>query len=103
MIFNHLVKHNGVYYKAGEDVPVEVGASTGAFTPSFSNAEEEVETEVVTSKEETPIASTEKKYTKTDINRLSTAELKVLAKENGIDGSKSSGAELKKMLINKLV
>ena len=40
------------------------------------------------------------KYTKTEINRMSTADLKKLAKENGIDDS-LSGAEIKKTLIDK--
>lgn len=38
-------------------------------------------------------------YTKTEINRMSTADLKELAEENGLDNS-LSGAELKKLLIN---
>lgn len=42
----------------------------------------------------------ENQYTKTDINRMSTADLKKLAKENGIDES-MSGAEIKKILIEK--
>lgn len=38
-------------------------------------------------------------YTKTEINRMSTADLKELAEKNGLDNS-LSGAELKKLLIN---
>lgn len=37
-------------------------------------------------------------YTKTEINRMSTADLKELAEKNGLDNS-LSGAELKKLLI----
>jgi hypothetical protein len=45
-------------------------------------------------------ADTDKTYTKTDINRLSTAELKELAtKENLSDVESKSGGELKKELI----
>ena len=44
--------------------------------------------------------STEVPYTKTEINRMSTADLKELAKENGIDDG-LSGAEIKKALIEK--
>lgn len=41
-------------------------------------------------------------YTKTEINRLSTSELRELAKENDIDNADEiTGAELKKMLIEK--
>ena len=40
--------------------------------------------------------------TKTEINRMSTAELQTLALENGIDGAdEMTGAELKKVLIEK--
>ena len=39
-------------------------------------------------------------YTKTEINRMPTADLKKLAKENGLDGS-LSGTEIKKALIAK--
>lgn len=39
-------------------------------------------------------------YTKTDINRMSTAELKTLAKSENIDNAEEmTGAELKKVLI----
>lgn len=41
-------------------------------------------------------------YTKTDINRMSTADLQALASENGIvDAESFSGADLKSMLIEK--
>lgn len=40
-------------------------------------------------------------YTKTDINRMSTADLQKLAGEKGIENADSfSGADLKKMLID---
>lgn len=39
-------------------------------------------------------------YSKTEINRMSTADLKELAKSEGID-SELSGADIKKALINK--
>ena len=85
MIFKHLVKYNGVYYPAGMDVPV------GEIKP--------VEKKVV---EETVSVEQPKEdnLTKTDINRMSTADLKKLAKENGLDES-MSGSEIKKELIKK--
>ena len=46
------------------------------------------------------LAKEEFAYTKTEINRMSTADLKKLAKENGLDDS-LSGAEIKKALIAK--
>lgn len=46
--------------------------------------------------------SAEVKYTKTEINRMSTAELKEVAKLNGIeDADDMTGGELKKVLIEK--
>lgn len=43
-----------------------------------------------------------KQYTKTEINRMSTAELQSLALENDIDGAdEMTGGELKKILIEK--
>lgn len=83
MIYNHLVKYNGVYYPAGTDVPVGV-------KPVEDKKVEEVE-EVVA---EIPT------YSKTEINRMSTADLKELAKEQGID-DELSGADIKKALIKK--
>lgn len=39
-------------------------------------------------------------YTKTEINRMSTADLQALAVEHGIEGAEEiSGAELKRILI----
>lgn len=46
--------------------------------------------------------STEVKYTKTEINRMSTAKLKEVAKLNGVeDADNMTGGELKKVLIEK--
>lgn len=43
-------------------------------------------------------------YTKTEINRMSTAELRELATQNGIAGAEQiTGAELKKILIQTLL
>lgn len=44
-----------------------------------------------------------KRYTKTEINRMTTAELKAFAKEQGVDNAEDiTGAELKKVLIGML-
>ena len=76
MKYPYIVCKNGVWYPAGTEVP-----------------------------EDNPNTKTENgqnQYTKTDINRMSTAELQALALENGIDGSNEmTGAELKKVLIEK--
>lgn len=80
MKFNHLVKYNGKYYPIGADVPV---------------GEKSVENH-------SEIVEKQPQYTKTDINRLSTAELKDLAKKQGIENAEDmTGADLKKVLIEK--
>ena len=74
MIAQNTMKMNGKWYKAGEEI-------------SLAGPQEEVK---------------QNQYTKTEINRMSTAELQTLALENGIDGSNEmTGAELKKVLIEK--
>ena len=76
MKYPYIVGKNGVWYPAGTEVP-----------------------------EDNPNTKTENgqnQCTKTEINRMSTAELQTLALENGIDGSNEmTGAELKKVLIEK--
>ena len=88
MIFKHQVKYNGKYYPAGTDVPVGEKAVEDKKEDDFA--------QYMNAPEETSSVQ----YTKTEINRMSTADLKKLAKENGIDDS-LSGAELKKVLIEK--
>lgn len=84
MVYNHLVKYNGVYYPAGTDVPVGVSSVEIKDNKIIDEVKEEV------------------KYTKTDINRMSTSDLKSLAKSEGIkDADTLSGADLKKVLIEK--
>ena len=72
MIAQNTMKMNGKWYKAGEEI-------------SLAKPQEEVK---------------QNQYTKTEINRMSTAELQVLAIENGINGAEGmTGADLKKVLI----
>ena len=93
MIFKHQVKYNGVYYPAGADVPV-------GSNPVENKKVEEVKTDDFSQYMTPPEETTEFAYTKTEINRMSTADLKELAKLNGIDDG-LSGAEIKKALIEK--
>lgn len=52
-------------------------------------------------KDETPeVVKEEKKYTKTDINRMPKDELSVLAKEHGVEAE--TATEMKKQLVEKL-
>lgn len=88
MIFNHLVKHNGIYYPAGTDVPVEEEAK---------KEQPIVQDEV---KEEPQEKEVKFPYSKTQINRMSTSELKAIAKEYGLN-DKASGSEIKATIIKK--
>ena len=74
MIAQNTMKMNGKWYKAGEEI-------------SLAKPQEEVK---------------QNQYTKTEINRMTTAELQELALENDIEGAdEMTGAELKKVLIEK--
>ena len=81
MKYPYIVIHNGKWYNAGDEVPEEKSP-----VPSdFMNPPKK------------PIT-----YTKTEINRMSTADLQKLATEQGIENAQAtSGAELKEILIAK--
>lgn len=89
MVYDHMVKVNGQYYEAGEDVPDTNSEAVENNTPlPFSEGEDE------------DYPGDERQYTKTDINKMSTADLQALAAEEGIENAYStSGGELKKILI----
>ena len=90
MKFDYKVKYKGKWYLPGEEIPEE----------TVTEVKEEIPEETVTElKEEIP---EETAYTKTEINRMSTADLQKLAAEHGVSGAEEiSGAELKKILIEK--
>lgn len=76
MVYEYKVKHKGKWYLPGENVPDE--------------------------KEEKTFSDANSLFTKTEINRMSTADLQALATEQGIaDADEISGADLKKILIQK--
>lgn len=80
MTFAHKVKYNGKWYLPGETILEDT---------FVEKAEEEVGEKVVAVS-----------YTKTEINRMSTADLKALAeKENIPNASEMTGADIKKCLI----
>ena len=88
MRYDHMVKVNGKYYQAGEDVPENKMAEEETQLP-FSDSDVKFE-----SKED-------KIYTKSDINRMKTAELQELARNRGIaDANNMTGQELKENLLN---
>ena len=75
--YPYIVNCDGVWYSAGTEIPAEKPLKE-------DNAEN-------------------KTYTKTEINRMPTAELKELAKEQGIlNAEEKIGSELKVLLIEKL-
>lgn len=72
MKYPYIVIHNGKWYNAGEEVPESNSPASSVW------------------------------YTKTEINRMSTADLQKLAAEQGIENAQTtSGAELKEILIAK--
>lgn len=91
MVYDHMVKVNGQYYQAGEDVPeVNYTAEDENHLP-FSDNDITLETQE------------DKRYTKTDINRMSVSELRKMALNAGVDGAdEMTGAELKEYLISLL-
>ena len=79
MIATHSIKHDGVWYKVGDEVPE---SNSNSVPSDFMNPPE------------TP-------YTKTEINRMSTDDLKSLAAENGVVGYESmTGSALKEYFID---
>lgn len=89
MKYDHMVKKNGIYYAAGEEVPEN---------------EKVLEMQEMTVGKNSPLFSEkpkEKFYNKTEIQRMSVDSLRILAKEIGIDNPEQiSGSELKKRIIN---
>lgn len=82
MKYPYIVNKNGIWYPSGTDVPEG--------KPSNNVQTEEKKKETAT------------EYSKTDINRMSTAELKELAINVGIEDAENiKGADLKKILIEK--
>lgn len=78
MVAKHSIKVNGKWYRAGEEI--------SSAEPQKNEPEQK--------KAEQP------QYTKTEINRMTTAELQSLAAEVEIENAfDTSGGELKKLLI----
>lgn len=86
MKYDHMVKVNGVYYQAGQEVPGNQMAEEKEPLP-FSDDDITLETKE------------DRIYTKTDINSMKTADLQDLAAKEGIENAyDTSGSELKKIL-----
>lgn len=86
MRYDHMVKANGKYYQAGEDVPEAEDMAVDESSLPYSDDDIDFETQ-------------EKAYTKTDINRMNKAELQELARNTGVEGvDNMTGTELKEYL-----
>lgn len=75
-------------------------------TPAMSVPEAQEEALSVTDDENTyeQESGEEKRYTKSEINRMTTADLQVLAAENGVDNAcEMTGSDLKTLLVEMLV
>lgn len=93
-------------YKVGDKFPrlgMNVSEARLKELSSKNNKQGKPLIKLVVENTEDKLVTTENQYTKTDINRMSTAELKELAKEKGIENAEDiTGGELKKILIEKL-
>lgn len=93
MKYDHLVKHNGVFYPAGADVPVVEDAAENADTGAAEKNEEAAGQE----------HKGNNKYNKSDISRMNVEELKKFAAELGLEVTEeSTGKALKEQIIAKL-
>ena len=91
MKYPYIVNKNGIWYPSGTEVPDGAEAVENKKEDDFAQYMNE------------PVESGEETYTKTEINRMSTADLRKLAKDKEISGAdEMTGAELKKVLIEKL-
>lgn len=92
MKYDHMVKYNGTYYAAGQEVPE--GSNMTAVDNSslpFSDSDIEFETKPVE----------EKQYTRTEINQMKKQELQELAVSMGVEGAENmTGTELKEYFLN---
>ena len=92
MKFTHEVKHNGVYYPAGADVPIETKESEGVIAPA----------PLVSGKDtNSDIAEKKKKYTEQDLTGKKYFALKGMAKAEGFNvPNDAKSDEIKKMLLS---
>lgn len=92
MKFTHEVKHNGVYYPAGADVPIETKESEGVKAPA----------PLVSGKDtNSDNAEKKKKYTEQDLAGKKYFALKGMAKAEGFSvPNDAKSDEIKKMLLS---
>lgn len=89
MVYDHMVKVNGRYYQAGEDVPEVDYTTEDENSLPFSDDDITLETQE------------DKPYTKSDIQRMKKAELLEIARNTGVDGADDmTREELAEYLLN---
>lgn len=101
MKFDYLVKHNGIYYPAGSDVPVEETRGGQKPTPVASGKVDDMDAEVQANSDKVWAEFDEKhprKFTEEDL-KLPYMKLKALAKKEGLKVESTAKAEeIKNML-----
>lgn len=89
MVYDHMVKVNGKYYQTGEDVPEVNYVEGNESSLPFSDAD------IMFGTKE------DKRYTKSDIQRMKKAELLEIARNTGIEGADDmTKEELAEYLLN---
>ena len=100
--FNHLYNVGDVFPRIGMKVSQsridELASGKNKLKTPLIELEKDKKIDDFSQYMNEPEETNETEYTKTEINRMSTADLKKLAEMNGLDNS-LSGAELKKLLI----
>lgn len=88
-------------YKVGDTFPRLGLVVTDARLKELSSANNKQGKPLIEKAEEKSIKKSETTLTKTEINRMPLAELKELAKREGIDAEEMKGGEIKTALIEK--
>ena len=104
--FNHPYKVGDVFPRLGMKVSesrlLELSTSKNRRKKPLIEFVNDVADVQVEENKEVEIVEKQPQYTKTDINRMSTAELKEVATNNGIENAEEmTGGDLKKVLIDK--
>ena len=101
--FNHLYNVGDSFPRIGMKVSQsridELASSKNKLNTPLIKLEKDEKVDDFSQYMNEPEETKETEYTKTEINRMPTADLRELAEKNGLDSS-LSGAELKKLLIN---
>lgn len=96
MKFDYLVKHDGVYYPAGTDVPIETTSGEGVKAPAGDvSGKDLVKDDEVLDKD---LVKNKRKYTDEDLD-VPYFSLIALAKKEGLNvPDKAKTGDIKKML-----